>query len=261
MPDPTAPPPSFPITHRNRVRRLHQRGRYDEAAIYPILDAAMLCHLAYVVDGQPYCTPTAFWREGDRLYWHGSSASRMLRAQSEGIPVCLTVSHLDGLVLARSAFHHSVDYRSVMAFGRAHRIEDPGEKEAAMTRFVDRFYPGRAAALRPPTAQEVKATSILGMRIEQASAKTRSGPPVDDEEDYGWPVWAGTIPLATIVGEPAPCPRLAATMPRGPDLAAYAPGRRLDATCAESHARLPGLFRPIPPSGSGGEVSAAAPPA
>ncbi|MEK0084658.1 pyridoxamine 5'-phosphate oxidase family protein [Benzoatithermus flavus] len=239
MSDRTAAAPGFPITHRNRVRRLHERGRYDTAAIYAILDAAMLCHLAYVIDGQPYATPTAFWREGDRLYWHGSSASRMLRAQSEGIPVCLTVAHLDGLVLARSAFHHAVNYRSVMAFGRARRIEDPAEKLRAMTAFVERFFPGRTAALRPPTTQEVKATAILGMRIEQASAKRRIGPPVDDEADYVAAVWAGVIPLATVVGEPSPCPRLPEGMAPGPDLAAYAPGRRLDAALAKNRAMMP----------------------
>lgn len=231
MPDLTATP-AFPVTERNRARRLHERARYDAASIYPILDAAMLCHIAYVIDGQPYCTPTAFWREGDRLYWHGSSASRMLRAQAQGIPVCLTVAHLDGLVLARSAFHHSVDYRSVMAFGQASRIEGEGEKLRAMTAFVNRFFPGRAERLRPPTAQEVKATSILGMRIEQASAKARSGPPVDDEADLGWPVWAGTIPLATVAGPPIPCPHLAAGAAPGPDLAPYRPGGRLDRALA-----------------------------
>jgi nitroimidazol reductase NimA-like FMN-containing flavoprotein (pyridoxamine 5'-phosphate oxidase superfamily) len=228
--------PSFPVTERNRVRRLHERARYDAAAIYPILDAAMLCHLAYAIDGQPYATPTAFWREDDRLYWHGSSASRMLRVQSAGIPVCLTVAHLDGLVLARSAFHHSVNYRSVMAFGTAHRIEDAHEKRRAMDAFVDRFFPGRTGSLRPPTAQEIKATAILGMRIEEASAKVRSGPPVDDEADYAAPVWAGVLPLATQVLDPVPCPRLAPGEGTGPDLAPYAPGRRLDAAFADAAA-------------------------
>jgi nitroimidazol reductase NimA-like FMN-containing flavoprotein (pyridoxamine 5'-phosphate oxidase superfamily) len=122
---------AFAVSERNRVRRLHERGRYDRASIYPILDAAMICHIAYVIDGQSYCTPTAFWREGDHLYWHGSSASRMLQSQRDGVPVCLTVTHLDSLVLARCGFNHSVDYRSAMCFGTAHIIDDPTEKSAA----------------------------------------------------------------------------------------------------------------------------------
>src|ERR1700760_320642 len=125
-------PAAYSVTKRNRLRRLHERGRYDRASIYPILDAAMICHIAYVIDGQPYCTPTAFWREGDHLYWHGSSASRMLRSQRDGLPVCLTVTHLDSLVLARCGFNHSVDYRAAMCFGTAHIVEDQAEKERAL---------------------------------------------------------------------------------------------------------------------------------
>lgn len=219
---------SFAVDDRNRVKRLHQRGHYDRATIYPILDAAMLCHVAYVIDGQPFCTPTAFWRDGDTLLWHGSSASRMLRAQAEGLPVCLTVTHMDGLVLARSGFHSSINYRSVMAFGRAHRLHDAAEKRHAMDAFIGRFFPGRPAALRPPTDQEVKATSILSMQIEQASAKVRTGPPADDEADYSWPVWAGVIPLRTVVDAPQDCPRLPGALVPGEDLSGYAPGRVLD---------------------------------
>jgi nitroimidazol reductase NimA-like FMN-containing flavoprotein (pyridoxamine 5'-phosphate oxidase superfamily) len=126
----------FPVSDRNRLRRLHERGRYDRASIYPILDAAMICHIAYIIDGQPYCTPTAFWREGDHLYWHGSSASRMLRSQRDGLPVCLTVTHLDSLVLARCGFNHSVDYRSAMCFGTARIIDDPEEKSRALDRMI-----------------------------------------------------------------------------------------------------------------------------
>ena len=152
---------TYPITSRNRVRRRYERGHYDRATVHQILDAAMLCHIAYVIDGQPFCTPTSFWREGDRLYWHGSSASRMVRAQSGGLRVCLTVTHLDAIVLARSGFHHSVNYRSVMAYGEAHAITDPKAKLAAMDAFIDRFYPGRAAILRPATEQEIKSVQIL----------------------------------------------------------------------------------------------------
>src|SRR5215472_8627275 len=125
----------FPVSDRNRLRRLHERGRYDRASIYPVLDAAMVCHIAYVIDGQPYCTPTAFWREGDSLFWHGSSASRMVRATAEGIPVCITVTHHDALVLARSGFHHSVNFRCVMAYGRARAVTDPAAKSRAANAF------------------------------------------------------------------------------------------------------------------------------
>jgi nitroimidazol reductase NimA-like FMN-containing flavoprotein (pyridoxamine 5'-phosphate oxidase superfamily) len=224
----------FAIDERNRVKRLNKRAHYDRATLYPVLDAAMLCHIAYVIDGQPFCTPTAFWREGDSLFWHGSSASRMLRAQAGGLPVCLTVTHMDGLVLARSGFHSSINYRSVMAFGRANILADDA-KRRAMEAFIDRFFPGRDAALRAPTAQEVKATSILSMEIEQASAKIRTGPPGDDEADYSHPVWAGVIPLRTVVGEAVDCPRLAAGLRRGEDLAAYQPGRMVDDAYAETH--------------------------
>lgn len=237
---------SFDVDKRNRLRRRHDRGRYDKASIYPILDAALLCHIAYAIDGQPYCTPTAFWREGDALYWHGSAASRMLRAQAKGIDVCLTVTHLDGLVLARSGFNHSINYRSVMAFGRAALIEEPGEKRRAMDAFVDRFYPGRNRLLRAPTAPEIKATSIVGMEIEQASAKIRSGPPHDDEEDHALPVWAGVVPVATVIGPAVDCPRLSAGLARQADLAELQPGRRLDEAFAAAYRRSYGSGRDAP---------------
>src|ERR1700691_4850972 len=142
---------TYPITSINRAKRLHERAAYDHATIHALLDASMMCHIAYVVEGRPYCTPTLFWREGTRLYWHGSSASRMLRNQSEGDPVCLTARHLDSLVLARCGFNHSVDYRSVMAFGRARIIEEPEEKARALIAMVARFYPGRTATIREST--------------------------------------------------------------------------------------------------------------
>ena len=228
---------SYAIDDRNRVKRLNKRAHYDRATIYPILDTALLCHIAYVIDGQPYCTPTGFWREGDTLFWHGSSASRMLRAQSDGLPVCLTVTHMDGLVMARSGFNHSINYRSVMAFGTAHRLEDAAEKRRAMDAFVERFFPGRNALLREPTAQEVKATSILAMEIEQASAKVRATGPGDDEDDFALPVWAGVVPLRTVIGPLQDCPRLPNGITPSADLAAYTDGRTVDEAFLENHER------------------------
>lgn len=230
-------PASFPVTPRNRVRRRPMRGRYDHATVFRILDAAMLCHIAYVIDGQPYCTPTAFWREGDHLYWHGSSASRMLRAEAKGIPVCLTVTHMDAIVLARCGFNHSINYRAVMAFGRAAPIEGKAAKLRAMDAFIDRFFPGRAAALRPPTGQEIKATMLVGMRIEDASAKIRDVGVHDEEADYATPVWTALIPLATVLGAPEECPRqMPGVSQAAGGMAAYRKGRRLDEVMAETAA-------------------------
>lgn len=226
---------TYRVDERNRVKRLAKRAHYDRETIHPILDSALLCHIAYVVDGQPYCTPTAFWREDETLFWHGSSASRMLRAQAGGIPVCLTVTHMDGLVLARSGFNHSINYRSVMAYGIAHRIEEPDAKRRAMDAFVERFFPGRNATLRAPTEQEVKATSILSMEIEQASAKVRATGPGDDEEDFALPVWAGVVPLRTVIGAAQDCPRLPAGLTPGDDLASYRDGRVLDEAFLETY--------------------------
>jgi uncharacterized protein len=197
-------------TERSRVKRMHERGSYDFDAIAAILDAGFLCHVGYVIDGRPYVTPTSYWREADEVYWHGSSASRMLRSLQGGAQACLTVSHLDGLVLARSAFHHSINYRAVMLFGTAHKVDDPDAKERALENFVERMYPGRWKALRPANAQELKATTVLHMKIEEGAAKVRKGPPVDDEEDYGWPVWAGVVPLTTLAGAPEDDGRVAA---------------------------------------------------
>jgi uncharacterized protein len=226
---------AYPVTSVNRVKRLHERGSYDHAKVHALLDASMLCHVAYVVDGQPYCTPTLFWREGTRLYWHGSSASRMLRNQSEGEPVCLTVSHLDSLVLARCGFNHSVDYRAVMAFGRARIIEEPEEKARALTAMVDRFYPGRTATLRQSTTQEIKATRVIGMEIEQASAKARAKGIGDEEEDYALPIYAERIPVRTVLGAPEPCGRLMAGVKRPEGLAGYREGRKLDDVVSEAY--------------------------
>ncbi len=165
---------TYPVTPRNRVKRKHERGHYDHETVHALLDAAALAHVSYVIDGQPYCTPTLFWREGTRLHWHGSSASRMLRNLSDGEPACLTVTHLDAFALARSGFSSSADYRSVMAFGRASLVTNPQEKAQALRMMVDRLFPGRDATLRPATAQEVKATAVIVMEIEDASAKIRA---------------------------------------------------------------------------------------
>ncbi len=227
---------SFPITNRNRLRRKHERGRHDRKTVYDILDAAMVCHIAYVIDGQPYCTPTAFWREGDHLYWHGSSASRMLRAEAQGIPVCLTVTHMDAIVLARCGFNHSINYRSVMAYGHAHMIEGRAEKLRAMNAFVDRFFPGRSKALRTPTEQEIKATTLLGMEMEQASGKIRDLDVHDEEEDYAVPAWTALIPVKTVLEPARECPRQHPDASRDAGgMAAYQPERRLDEVMLEMY--------------------------
>jgi nitroimidazol reductase NimA-like FMN-containing flavoprotein (pyridoxamine 5'-phosphate oxidase superfamily) len=216
------------------VRRPH-RGKYDKATVYDILDAALLCHIAYVVDGQPYCTPTSFWREGDHLYWHGSSASRMIRSQSAGILVCLTVTHMDAIVLARCGFNHSINYRSVMAYGRAYIVEDEAEKLAAMDRFIDRFFPGRAKLLRPATRQEIKATTFIGMAMEQASGKIRNEPVHDEESDYAVPAWTALLPVRTVLGEIEECPRQRQGVTKPEGMAGYVEGRRLDEIMLEAY--------------------------
>jgi len=218
----------FPVSDRSKVKRLPKRGSQERAEIYAILDSNILCHIAYVIDGQPFVTPTGYWREGERLYWHGSSASRMLRNQAGGLPVCLTVTHFDGLVLALSGFHHSVNYRSVMAFGRAQRIDDPKEKEAAVNAYVERVFPGRNRELRAVDTQELKGTTVLGMTIEEASAKVRTGPPIDDEPDYTLPVWAGVIPIKQTFGAALADPRLTPGIAWPQHLTPFGKDKRID---------------------------------
>ena len=232
--------PSYAVDARNRVKRRHDRGFYDHETVHRLLDAAALCHVAYVVDGIPYCTPTLFWREGTRLYWHGSSASRMLRTLSEGQPACLTVTHLDSLVLARCGFNHSADYRSVMAFGQARLVTDAEEKRRALVMMVDRFFPGRTAHLRASTEQEIRATSVVTMEIERASAKIRAKGVADDEEDYALPIHAERIPVRTVIGEPEPCPRLLPGVERPSNLAGYRAERLLEEALTEAHAKAYG---------------------
>jgi uncharacterized protein len=233
MPDQTEP--RYPVDKINRLKRRHDRGSYDHDTVHALLDAAMLCHVSYVIEGRPYCTPTLFWREGSRLYWHGSSASRMLRNLSTGEPACLAVTHLDGLVLARSGFNHSVDYRSVMAFGQARLVENQAEKESALVRLVDRFYPGRSALLRSTSKQEIKASSVLYMDIERASAKIRAIGIADDDEDYLLPIYAERVPVQTVLGPPQPCARLLPGVERPNNLVGYRAGRRLDEVLRDAH--------------------------
>ncbi len=236
MPNPTSTAASYPVDATNKVRRLRERAAYDHDTIHALLDAAMMCHVAYVVDGQPFCTPTFFWREGSKLYWHGSSASRMLRNLSDGEPVCLTVTHLDSLVLARSAINHSADYRSVLAFGKARLVQDPQEKARALVMMVDRLYPGRTAELRAGTRQEAREASVVMMEIERASAKIRSQGVTDDDEDYALPIYAERIPVRMVLGEPEPCGRLLDGIERPKALAGYRGGRSLQDALTEAHA-------------------------
>jgi uncharacterized protein len=190
-----------------RLKRMHKRAAYDHETVHAILDAQPLCSVAYVFDGQPVVTPTLQWREGHHLYWHGSSASRMLE-HAENTKVCVNVTIFDGMVMARSAFNHSCNYRSVMAFGTAYKVTDVAEKEARLHAMVEHLYPGRWDMLRAMTTKELKATTILGLELNEVSAKVRTGPPGDDEEDYALPIWAGVVPLSVQTGAAIPCPRL-----------------------------------------------------
>lgn len=196
-------------TERTRVRRLPKRGAYDSETINSILDEAFVCHIGFVVDGQPHVIPTGFARIDNDLYIHGSSASRMLRSLAEGVQVCVTVTLVDGLVLARSAFHHSMNYRSVVILGKATLVDEPEEKDRAMEALTEHIVPGRWKDVRWPTELELKATSVLKVPIEEASAKIRTGGPVDDEEDYAMDVWAGVLPLKVSPSQPINDERLA----------------------------------------------------
>lgn len=215
MTNPTDKEAQFPVSERNKVRREHHRGSYDKDAVYGVLDASPLCFVGYSIDGAPYVTPTIHWREGNRLYWHGSSASRFLRATKD-MKVCLTVGMMDGYVMARSAFNHSVNYRSAMVFGTARKLEGDEENTQALRLLVEKLFPGRWAQLRPMTKQELKATSVLWMEIEEASVKIRDGGPGDPEE-ADVPVWAGVVPMQTSLGAAEP----SAELPKGFPLPGY----------------------------------------
>ena len=188
-------------SERTRVKRLNKRAKYDAETVHAILDAMPVCYVGYVFKGTPYVTPTLHWREGDHIYWHGSAASRMLETCDEA-DVCVTVTMIDGMVMARAAFHHSCNYRSVMVMGKAHMVKDAAEKERRMKTFTDKLFPGRWDILRPVTAKEMKATTMLSLSLDEASAKVRNGPPGDDEEDYALPIWAGLIPMRTEILTP-----------------------------------------------------------
>jgi len=191
-------------TQTSRMKRLKDRGRYDRDTINSVLDAGFLCHVAYTIDGHPICTPTLYWRSGDHVYWHGSRESRFLKSVL-GQPACLTVTHVDGIVLARSAFNHSMNYRSVMLFGPVELVGEP-EKSSQLRVLVDHLIPGRWDTLRPVSRKEVNATTVLRMAIAEGSAKVRSGDPSDHKEDYALPIWAGTIPLRMMADAPVPDP-------------------------------------------------------
>lgn len=193
---------------RTRVVREPERGVYDRESIYRILDEAFLCHVGFSVDGQPFVIPTSFGRKGANLYIHGSAASRMLRQMKEGVSVCVTVTLLDGLVLARSVFNHSMNYRSVVILGKASLVEDPEEKLEALRVLSEHIIPGRWDDVRQPNERELKATSVLRVPIEEFSAKVRTGPPIDDAEDYSISTWAGVLPLEMKVEAPISDPKL-----------------------------------------------------
>lgn len=196
-------------TSRTTLKRHPERGNFDRSEVYPILDEALICHVGFVVDGQPFVIPTGFARKDDTLFVHGSAASRMLRAVQGGIPVCVTVTLLDGLVLARSVYNHSMNYRSVVVLGRARIVDDPDEKWAALHAFTEHVLKGRWDDARQPSAIELKATTVLALPLDEVSAKVRRGDPIDDEDDYALPVWAGVVPLALTAAAPVPDPRLA----------------------------------------------------
>jgi len=187
------------MTERTRVRRLAERGHYETATIHAILDEALICHVGFVIDDRPVVIPTIHWREGNMLYFHGSAASRMLRSLRDGVDACVTVTLLDGLVLARSAFHHSMNYRSVVVFGKAQPVPEE-DKVRVLESLVEHVVRGRSKEIREPNLKELRQTLVLALPIDEASAKIRTGGPVDDEEDYALPVWAGVLPLTLTPG-------------------------------------------------------------
>jgi len=207
-------------TPRTTLRRLPARGHFDRATVNAILDEALVCHVGFVSDGQPFVIPTIHARVGDHVFVHGSAASRMLKTLQGGLPVCLTVTLVDGLVLARSAFHHSMNYRSVVVLGDATAVTEEGEKWDALHAIVEHVAPGRWSEVREPSAKELAGTLVLRLPIEEASVKVRTGPPLDDEEDYALECWAGVLPLRLTPGTPVPDPR----MPEGRPLPASVTG-------------------------------------
>jgi nitroimidazol reductase NimA-like FMN-containing flavoprotein (pyridoxamine 5'-phosphate oxidase superfamily) len=209
---------TIPRTKRTTLKRLSERGVYDREPVNRILDEGFICHVGFSVEGQPFVIPTGYARAGDNIYIHGSQASRMLRNLEKGIDVCLTVTLVDGLVLARSAFNHSMNYRSVVVLGPAELVSEPEEKLAALRALSEHMIPGRWDDVRQPTQAEITMTSVLRLPLNEASAKVRVGPPIDDDEDYALKVWAGVVPLKLVAGEPISDPRL----PKGVAVPSYA---------------------------------------
>jgi len=216
----------LPQTARTTLRRLPQRGNYDRELINRILDEGFICHVGFVVDDEPFVIPTGYARVDDKLFIHGSQASRMLRALEKGIEVCVTVTLIDGLVLARSAFHHSMNYRSVVVFGCATVVDEREEKLAALLALSEHMIPGRWADVRAPNERELQLTTVLSLPLTEASAKVRTGPPLDDEEDYDLPVWAGVIPLRLAAGSPVDDSRVQAASTLPEYAVDYSRGRR-----------------------------------
>lgn len=211
----------FEPTIRTTLKRLPKRAEYDRQAVYAILDEGFVCHVGFVIEGQPFVIPTGYGRAGDQLYLHGSQASRMLRQLRGGIEVCVTVTLVDGLVLARSAFHHSMNFRSVVVFGQARVVDDPSEKMEALRSLTEHIVPGRWAEVREPNESEMKATLVLALPLDEASAKVRTGPPIDDEEDYELAVWAGVLPLRVTTDAPVNDPRLPAEIKTSASITSY----------------------------------------
>jgi nitroimidazol reductase NimA-like FMN-containing flavoprotein (pyridoxamine 5'-phosphate oxidase superfamily) len=218
----------FTTTARSKARRKPGRAAYDEAQVFAILDAGVLCHVGYVLEGQPFVTPTTYWREGRKLYWHGSAASRMIKAQASGLPVCLTVSHVDGLVVARSGISHSMNYRSVMVFGRAREVEGLEAKRQAMSAFIDRLYPRRSAELPPVHDNEIKQIGLVEMDIEEASAKRRTGGSNHGADRAQSALWSGVIPITTVIGRRMADADMSAGLQPTASLAPYVEGARFD---------------------------------
>lgn len=212
---------SFEKTQKNSLKRVPKRGHYDKATIYQVLDAGCLCHIGFVAHQQPYVIPTLYGRSGDQIYLHGATTSRLVTTLASGVAMCLTVTHVDGLVLARSAFHHAMNYRSVVVFGTAKLVEGEAEKNEALACISENIIPDRWEEARPPSAKELKGTTVLSVKIEEASAKIRTGQPIDDKQDYALPVWAGEIPLYQAVGGPVADPQLAKNTPVSPSVLAY----------------------------------------
>jgi nitroimidazol reductase NimA-like FMN-containing flavoprotein (pyridoxamine 5'-phosphate oxidase superfamily) len=225
---------SFEVTERTRLRRRPARGAYDEATVFGILDAGLVAHVGYAVGGEPRVVATAYWREGRQLYWHGAAGSQALRAQAGGVPICVTVSLVDGLVLGRSGFAHSLLYRSVMAFGRGEEVKDRDAKRRAMDAFIERLYPGRTREIRRVHDAELDMIAVIGMQIDEASAKVRGGGVNEKDEDLAGPGWAGVIPLHTTVGAPRTDERVGAGVALPPSIGAFTQDARLDLALARN---------------------------